>query len=98
MKNLKVNFFAIVLVLGIGTAFATASHHRLDDRKWARDPMTGVYTDITGQQKGDDYQCNGNNGICTAEYPADVNPNNQGSDQHPGTVAPDATELGSFVQ
>ena len=98
MKKLKVSLSALVVILGIGSAFATVTKHDLANRKWGRDPLTGVYTDITGGEKGTDYTCTGTSIVCSEEYPADVDPNNQAGDTHPGTALPMNVESGSFAQ
>ena len=94
MKNLKLNLSAIALLLGVGSALAT-SHHSFANRKWGRDRVTGIYTEVTGMTPPD-YKCASSTNICTEEYPADVDPNNQAGDQHPGTALPSNTVLGNF--
>jgi len=91
MKHLKVSLSLLALVLGAGSAFATVAHKDLTERKWARDAASGVYSDITGQQKGVDYECDNSSAICTATYPDGVNPNS-----NPDHVAPLSTEQGLF--
>ncbi|MFD0767143.1 hypothetical protein ACFQZI_19975 [Mucilaginibacter lutimaris] len=91
MKNLKLKMSVAALLLGFGSAMATA-HHAFANRKWGKDPMTGVYSDLTGVS----YICNQSTRVCTEEYPADVDPNNQAGDQHPGTVQPTNIVLGDL--
>ncbi|MEO7215552.1 DUF6520 family protein [Mucilaginibacter sp.] len=98
MKNLKLSVSLAALVLGIGSAFATTANHSFTNKKWGRDPLTGVYTDVTGQSSPADYKCKDGANSCTEEYPADVDPNNQAGDTHPGTVTPVNIILGNFSQ
>lgn len=94
MKNLKVHFSMLALVLGIGTAFATV-RHQAGTKTWARNPTSGLYTDITAQDPNA-HECSDSQNICTAVYEDDVNPNNQAGDAHPGTAQPLSVELGDF--
>lgn len=96
MKNLKVKLFTLALLAGLGSALATTPHRDLDNKKWARDPMSGQYVDITGEQLGEDYQCISSSSVCTAEYPEDVDPNDQANDAHPGTAAAQNVVTGTF--
>lgn len=96
MKKLKVSLSAMALILGIGAAFATAPHRSLDTKKWSLNRSTGQYEDITGQAMGNDYECLADNQTCTAEFPSDVNPNDQDNDAHPGTVEASNRILGQF--
>lgn len=89
MKNLKFKLSVMAIVLGMGSAFATLKHPDPTDRKWSRDPSTGVYADITGETKGFDYDCDANPGICTATYPEGVDPNH-----NPDNVQPVSVENG----
>lgn len=74
MKNLKVKLSVLAMVVGLGSAFATVKS--LDDnRKWSRDDASGLYTDITGQTVGINYDCGDGSHVCTATYPAGQNPN-----------------------
>lgn len=74
MKSLKVKLSVLALILGMGAAFATAKHLG-PNHKWSRDPISGAYTDITGQQQGIDYACDEASSVCTAVYPEGQNPN-----------------------
>jgi hypothetical protein len=98
MKNLKLSVSLAALILGIGTAFATTSHPSFANKKWGKDPVSGLYTEVTGQSAPGDYRCTTATTSCTEEYPADVDPNNQAGDAHPGTVSPVNIILGSFSQ
>jgi hypothetical protein len=90
MKNIKIKLAAFMILLGTGAAFATQVHHRTTDQKWARNPITGAYTDITGLEKGTDYRCNSSTQVCTVTYAAGVDP------ASPGTATPISQELGLF--
>ena len=94
MKNLKFNLSVAALILGMGSALAT-THHNTSNRKWGRDHVTGIYTEVTGLTPPD-YKCKSSTNICTEEYPEDVDPNNQAGDQHPGSALPSNTLLGDF--
>lgn len=83
MKNLKFKLAVAALVLGVGSAFATLKHYDPTDRKWSKDPATGVYTDITGQSKGFDYDCDSSDAICTETYPLGVDPNHNTNNVQP---------------
>jgi hypothetical protein len=96
MKNLKVSLAALALLIGTSAAFASALHRPFTNKKWGRDPQTGLYVDVTGQIKGSGYSCTGTTSTCTAEFPADVDPNDQAHDAHPGTVAGVNVEPGIF--
>jgi len=97
MKHLKVALAIAAIAAATGSAVAT-THHNFSNKKWGRNPSTGLYIDITGQSQGVDYQCNAGSNVCTAEYPADVDPNNQAGDAHPGTVLPTNVVNGAFAQ
>jgi hypothetical protein len=96
MKKLKVSLSAMALLLGVGAALATTPQGSLDSKKWALNRSNGQYEEITGQQMGSDYTCNLDNQTCTAEFPSDVNPNDQDNDAHPGTVEASNRILGQF--
>ncbi|MFB9844027.1 DUF6520 family protein [Mucilaginibacter ginsenosidivorans] len=96
MKKLKVSITALALVLGVGTAFATTAYRPFTNKTWALNPSTGLYMDITGQVRGVDYNCTGASGTCTADFPSDVNPNDQAHDAHPGTVQGTNIQTGVF--
>ena len=93
MKNLRLKFAAAALVLGFGSAMAT-THHAFANRTWTKDAISGLYSDVTGQA----YDCTTSTKVCTEDYPADVDPNNQAADQHPGIAQPTNIVLGKFVQ
>ena len=95
MKNLKVKLSAIALVLGLGTAFATVQHHDPSDRKWTKDPSSGLYSEITGQEEGTNYDCNESTARCSETYPEAVNPNTNPA-TGPLHVEPISYELGDF--
>lgn len=97
MKKLKVSLSAMALLLGIGAALATTPHRNLEDKRWGLNRTTGMYEDITGQTPGTDYECQSASGICSETYPADVNPNDQENDAHPGVVAASSTQQGQFL-
>ncbi|RFZ92876.1 hypothetical protein D0C36_15915 [Mucilaginibacter conchicola] len=97
MKNLKVKLAAIALVLGAGSALASA-HHAFATRKWGKDASTGIYTEVTGLSSPSGYRCQNSSNVCTEEYPTDVDPNNQANDSHPGIAQPSNTVLGTFLQ
>ena len=91
MKTVKIRFTAAMLILlGTGAAFAATSKTDPSDHKWARNPSTGVYTDITGQEKGDDYKCIDAETVCTRTYAEGVDANN------PGLNLPTSSETGLF--
>jgi hypothetical protein len=94
MKKLKVSLSMFALILGLGTAFATAHHAKPASKTWSRNPSTGLYSDITGQPQT--YNCDDAQTVCTAVYPSDVDPNNQAGDAHPGIAQPTSVELGNF--
>jgi hypothetical protein len=75
MKNLKFQFALAAMLLGFGGAVATAQHRSLVDQKWARNPVTGLYTNITGQNQGFEYDCDHSSDVCTATYPPGQDPN-----------------------
>ncbi|OCX54303.1 hypothetical protein BEL04_08575 [Mucilaginibacter sp. PPCGB 2223] len=79
MKNLKVKLAALAMVIGLGSAFATVKHVALSDRKWSYDASLDQYTDITGQQKGINYDCDEASSVCTATYPQAQDPNQDDS-------------------
>jgi hypothetical protein len=92
MKNLRSKMAAMAIVLSAGAAFASAAPSHFASHKWARNPLTGTFTDITGQTKGINYNCTANTSVtCTATYPEGVNPNNQ-------VATPLSTEIGQFAQ
>jgi hypothetical protein len=92
MKNLKSKMAAVAILLSAGAAFASAAPAHFANRKWARNPLTNTYIDITGQAKGVDYSCSANTSvICTATYAEGVNPNTQ-------AATPLSTETGEFSQ
>ena len=95
MKDLKIKLAAMAILLGIGSAFATVTPHRTDLKRWGKYP-SGLYTEVTGDVKGTDYFCNGMSSICTEEYPADVDPNNQLTDDHAGIASPVNSVIGTF--
>lgn len=97
MKKLKVSLSAMALILGVGAALATTPNRSLDTKKWALNRSTGLYEDITGQSMGNDYSCVQDDQTCTAEFPSDVNPNDQDNDAHPGTVEASNRILGQFA-
>ncbi|TWR26781.1 hypothetical protein FPZ42_07015 [Mucilaginibacter achroorhodeus] len=72
MKNLKFKLAAAALVLGIGSALATASNP-FANKTWGRQ-SNGVYVDLTGHSP-DEYNCTASSSVCTAIYPATQNPN-----------------------
>lgn len=71
MKNLKFKLAAAALVLGIGSAMATANNFA--NKTWGRQ-SNGTYVDLTGHTP-DEYRCDDSSNICTAVYPATQNPN-----------------------
>jgi hypothetical protein len=75
MKNLKIKLAALALILGVSGAFATMKPRHFDARKWSRNAASGAYTDITGEQLGQDYNCQFSSAVCTATYPAGQDPN-----------------------
>jgi hypothetical protein len=91
MRNLKVSLSLFALVLGMGTAFATANLHKKLNRTWGKE-SSGLYTEVTGQS----YECSEGTQTCTAQFPADVNPNDQANDAHPGIVPESNIEQGVF--
>jgi len=92
MKNLRSKMAAMAILLSAGAAFASAAPSHFASHKWARNPLNNVYTDITGQTKGVDYNCSTNTSvICTATYAQGVNPNTQ-------SATPLSTETGQFSQ
>lgn len=95
MKKLKVSLGALALMLGMGAAFAT-THHQTLDKKWGLNRSTGMYEEVTGLSEGTDYACTDGDDICTAQFPADVNPNDQDNDQHAGTAQPTNVRSGIF--
>jgi hypothetical protein len=95
MKNLKLKMSVIALVLGFGTAMAT-TQHSFANRKWGKDPLTGVYTEVTGLSSPSGYDCTPSANVCTEEYPMDVDPNNQAGDDHDGIAQPTNQILGKF--
>jgi hypothetical protein len=98
MKKLKVSFLALAALLGSAAAFATTAHRPFTNKTWGLDRSSGLYIDVTGQIKGDGYTCTASSGTCTADYPSDVNPNDQAHDAHPGTVAGTNIQLGVFSE
>ncbi|OOQ59993.1 DUF6520 family protein [Mucilaginibacter pedocola] len=98
MKNLKVKMAALALILGTGAAFASVTPKPFLNKKWGLNRSTGQYVEVTGQTKGADYTCTGVSETCTAQFPSDVDPNNQAGDAHPGTVAGTNIEPGIFAQ
>lgn len=91
MKTVKIRFAAAMLILlGTGAAFASTSKVNPTDHKWSRNASTGVYTDITGQEKGDDYNCIAAQTVCTRTYAEGVDANN------PGLNMPTSSETGLF--
>jgi hypothetical protein len=94
MKNLKLNFAVAALVLGFGSAMAT-THHAFANRTWGYDQSTGKYI-LVSSTPG--YSCDPSAQVCTADYPLDVDPNNQATDQHPGIAQPSNIVLGDFSQ
>lgn len=91
MKNLRSKMAIAAILLSAGAAFAGAAPSHFASHKWARNPLTGAYTDITGQVKGINYSCSSASTVCTATYPEGVNPNNQ-------VATPLSTENGQFSQ
>lgn len=77
------------MILGVSGAVATAHPAKLANHKWGRNPSTGMFTDITGQQQGIDYQCNESTKTCTATYPA-------GQDPNVNPASPVSVELGDL--
>jgi hypothetical protein len=75
MKNLKVKLSALAVIMAVSGAFATMQPKHFAAHKWGRDPLTGVYTDITGETEGQQYNCDDSPEICTATYPAGQDPN-----------------------
>jgi hypothetical protein len=98
MKNLKVKMAAMALLIGTGAAFASVAPKAFTNKKWGLDRATGLYIDVTGETKGVGYSCTGVSETCTAQFPSDVDPNNQAGDAHPGTVAGTNIEPGVFGQ
>jgi hypothetical protein len=94
MKNLRLKFAAAALILGIGSAMAT-THHAFANRTWGYDQSTGKYIEVSTTPG---YSCVGSAQTCTADYPLDVDPNNQAGDAHPGTAQPSNIILGDFDQ
>lgn len=88
MKTQKFQVAALALILGIGSAVASNRPSSLTNHKWSRDAQ-GIYTDITGEQKGTDYNCDASSNVCTATYP-------QGQDPNTNPNAPVSVELGDF--
>lgn len=93
MKKLfKTNLLVLAMLFAIGTAFAfKIEKSNSTDQKWAN--MSGSYINVTGLEQSDeetvrDYSCTGLETICTEEYPAGVNPNDQENDSFPGTALP----------
>jgi hypothetical protein len=97
MKKLKFSVSAMALILGLGAALATSAKGNLTDKKWGLNRSTGLYEEVTNQAPGTDYECIGDEGICTETFPADVNPNDQENDQHPGTVEATSRVAGEFM-
>ncbi|RFZ85114.1 hypothetical protein DYU05_05795 [Mucilaginibacter terrenus] len=98
MKNLKLKMAALALLIGSGAAFASVNHKPVLNKRWGLDRSSGQYVDVTGKMVGIGYECTGTSETCTAEFPSDVNPNNQAGDSHPGTVAGTNIEPGIFAQ
>ena len=96
MKKLKVSLSAMALLLGIGAAFAGSSHQTLE-KKWGINRSNGQFVDVTGEEVGTGYSCTGANAVCTETYPADVNPNDQANDAHPGVAQASSMEAGIFA-
>ena len=92
MKNLRLKMAVAALVLGVGSAMATA-HNPFANRTWAKDSL-GHYSDVTGQA----YDCTPGTQVCTEDYPTGVNPNNQSTDSYPGIAQPSNVILGNFAQ
>jgi hypothetical protein len=89
MKSLKVSLSALAILLGLGSALLTSAAPHFSNKTWGRDPLTGVYTEVTGQHQGSDYTCKSAITVCTAVYPATQNPNADPSN-------PISTVLGDF--
>ena len=95
MKNLKVKLSFLALLLGVSSAFAGMSQQRFANRKWTKDPSTGIYNPVTGQ-KGTDYLCSESANNCTETYPETIDPNTNPAVGQPGHVNPTSVELGDF--
>jgi hypothetical protein len=93
MKNLRFKFATAALVLGVGSAMAT-THHAFATRIWGYDQSSHQYIDVATTPG---YLCEFSTKVCTVEYPAAVNPNNQATDTYPGTAQPSATVLGDYL-
>jgi len=89
MNRLKIKLSVLAVILGISGAFATMQHRGLDDQKWSRNPISGVYTNITGEQQGPDYHCTESTDVCTATYP-------EGQDPNSNPASPLSVETGLF--
>ena len=98
MKKLKISMTALAVILGIGSALAATSYRPFTNKTWGLNRATGLYVDVTGQIKGSDYTCSISSGTCTADFPSDVNPNDQANDAHPGTVMGTNIQTGVFAQ
>lgn len=83
-------------MLGMGSAFATTAYRPFTNKTWALNQATGLYIDVTGQIRGVDYTCTNSTATCTADFPSDVNPNDQAHDSHPGTVQGTNIQTGVF--
>ena len=84
---LKFKLAALAVILAAGGAFATVKKSAFAAHKWSLD--SGVYTDITGQREGVDYNCELGSTTCTATYP-------QGQDPNVDSSNPTSTETGVF--
>jgi len=97
----KISILGVAALIIGGTAAFTTSKSESVLIKYGYDQSTSMWEDVTGLQQSDpnttrDYRCDESSNTCTAEFPEDVNPNDQANDSHPGVVSPTNIQEGDF--